>query len=71
MDEYRERIDYDWFVHFIENEMSPKHIRSDGHKNLQHNEEGKKPSSSGFSWFNPEYDWDDPEGYAFCSREFS
>jgi hypothetical protein len=51
--------------------MSPKHIRSDGHKNLQHNEEGKKPSSSGFSWFNPEYDWDDPEGYAFCSREFS
>jgi len=71
MDEYGERIDYDWFVQYIESEKSPGFIRNDGRRNLQHNDEGRKPNESGYTWFNPEYDWDDPEGYAFCSREFS
>jgi hypothetical protein len=71
MDEYGERIDYDWFVEYIENEKAPQHTGSDGHVNLQHNEQARKPSPSGYTWFNPEYDWDDDQGYAFCSREFS
>lgn len=66
-DEYGERIDYDWFVQYVEGEKRPGFVRQDGHKNLQHNEEGRKPAG----WYNPEYDWDDEEGYAFCSREFS
>jgi hypothetical protein len=68
MDEYHERIDYDWFVQMIENEKSPGFVRSDGHKNLLHNDQGKKDSRP---WFNPEYDWDDEDGYSFTSREFS
>jgi len=68
MDEYGEFVDYDWLVSFIENEKSPNHVRDDGHKNLQHNEEGKKDKRP---WFNPEYDWDDEDGYAFTSKEFS
>jgi len=71
MDEYGERIDYDWFVQYIESEKAPGFIRPNGKPNLQHNDEGRKPNESGYTWFNPEYDWDDPEGYAFCSREFS
>lgn len=69
-DEYGEQVDYDWFVQFIENEKSPSAIwGKEGRKNLQHNEEGRKPTPSGWSWFNPEYDWDDEDGYS--SREFS
>ncbi len=68
MDEYHERIDYDWFVQMIENEKAPGFVRSDGHKNLLHNEQGKKDSRP---WFNPEYDWNDEDGYSFTSREFS
>ena len=67
MDEYGERIDYGWFVQYVEGEKRPGFVREDGHKNLQHNEEGKKDSP----WFDPRFDWDDEEGYAFCSREFS
>ena len=68
VDEYGERTNYDWFVDYIENYKSPGYVREDGHKNLQHNEQGridKRP------WFNPEYDWDDEDGYAFCARVFS
>jgi hypothetical protein len=68
MDEYRERIDYDWFVEYIEGEKAPGFVDSKGHKNWQHNEKGRTDK---YPWFNPEYDWDDPDGYAFCSREFS
>ena len=68
VDEYGERTNYDWFVNYIEGNKSPGYVREDGHKNLQHNEQGridKRP------WFNPENDWDDEDGYAFCAREFS
>ena len=67
-DEYGERITYDEFVKYVETEKSPGYVREDGHKNLQHNEEGKKDIRP---WFNPEYDWDDADGYSFSSREFS
>ena len=66
-DEYGEKIDYDWFVGYIENEKSPAWVNPvNGHKNFQHNAEGRAKA-----WFNPEYDWDDSDGYAFCTREFS
>ena len=71
MDEYGERVDYAWFVQNIENEKAPGFVRPDGNKNLQHNAEGRKPNPSGYTWFNPEYDWDDEGGYSFSSREFS
>lgn len=70
-DEYGERIDYDWFVNYIEKEKSPNYIWSNGRKNKVHNDEGRKPGPSGYPWFNSEYDWDDEDGYSFCSREFS
>ena len=66
MDEYHERKDYDWFVQFIEGPKAPGFVNDRGHKNLLHNQEIKKGS-----WYNPEYDWEDPEGYSFSSREFS
>ena len=65
-DEYHELIDYDWFVEYVEGMKAPNFIRENGRKNLVHNDEGRKEG-----WFNPEYDWDDPQGYSFCSREFS
>lgn len=65
-DEYNDLIDYDWFVEFIEGKKAPNFIRENGHKNLVHNDEGRKEG-----WFDSEYDWDDPQGYSFCSREFS
>jgi hypothetical protein len=68
MDEYGERKDYNWFVQYIESEKAPGYTRPDGHKNWQHNEKGRTVK---IPWFDPEYDWDDPEGYAFCSREFA
>lgn len=67
-DEYGDTIDYDGFVELIETWKSPDFVREDGRKNLQHNEQGKIDSRP---WFNPEYDWDDADGYAFTSREFS
>ena len=68
VDEYGERTNYDWFVDYIEGNKSPGYVREDGHKNLQHNEQGKIDKRP---WFNPEYDWDDEDGYAFCARVFS
>lgn len=68
IDEYGERTNYDWFVNYIEENKSPGYVREDGHKNLQHNEQGKIDKRP---WFNPEHDWDDEDGYAFCAREFS
>ena len=68
MDEYRERISYDWFVAFVENEKSPNYTWGDNRKNLSHNAAGKTGS---FPWFDPKYDWDDEDGYSFSSREFS
>ena len=66
MNEYGERIDYDWLVQYIETIKSPNYVREDGHKNSLHNDAGK---ISG--WFNPEYDWTDEDGYSFSVREFS
>lgn len=72
VDEYGDFIDYAEFCHMIENEKAPGYVRSDGRRNLQHNEEGRKRDGEHrWPWFNPEYDWDDPEGYSFSSREFS
>lgn len=71
MDEYGERTDYDWFVEYIESVKSPKYVNPNGRKNLVHNEQGRKKDERGYTWFNPEHDWDDEEGYSFCSREFS
>ena len=68
VDEYGERTNYDWFVDYIEGNKSPGYVREDGHKNLQHNEQGKIDKRP---WFNPENDWDDEDGYAFCARVFS
>jgi hypothetical protein len=68
IDEYGERTNYDWFVNYIEEDKSPGYVREDGHKNLQHNEQGKIDKRP---WFNPENDWDDEDGYAFCARVFS
>ena len=68
IDEYGERTNYDWFVNYIEENKSPGYVREDGHKNLQHNKQGKIDKRP---WFNPENDWDDEDGYAFCAREFS
>ena len=71
MDDSGERVDSAWFVRNIENEKAPGFVRPDGNKNLQHNAEGRKSNPSGYTWFNPEYDWDDEDGYSFSSREFS
>ncbi len=65
-DEYGDTIDYDDFVELIETFKSPNYVREDGHRNLQHNDEGRAKA-----YFNPQYDWDDADGYAFTSREFS
>jgi len=68
MDEYGDQISYEEFVEMIETYKSPSFVNENGRKNLQHNEQGKIDSRP---WFNPEYDWDDEDGYSFCSREFS
>ena len=68
MDEYRERVDYDGFVEMVETVKAPGYVRPDGHKNLRHNEQGKVDPRP---WFNPDYDWDDEDGYSFTSKEFS
>lgn len=65
-DEYGEDITYEEFVSMIEKEKAPGFVRQDGHKNLQHNTEGKKKN-----WYRPDYDWDDDDGYAFTRTEFS
>jgi hypothetical protein len=68
VNEYGEFVDYDDFVKMIETVKSPNYVHEDGHKNSIHNEEGKKDK---VPWFNPEYDWNDDDGYSFTSREFS
>ena len=68
VDEYGDVKEYDVFVYMIETIKSPNHVRDDGHKNKTHNEEGKKDKRP---WFNPDYDWDDEDGYSFTTREFS
>ena len=62
MDEYGEKMTYESFVDLIEKHKAP----SSPYVKFQHNDEGRKKG-----WFNPEYDWDDAEGFPFCSREFS
>lgn len=68
MDEYGDRINYESFVVMIETYKSPNYVNENGRKNLQHNEVGKKDK---YPWFNPDYDWDDDDGYSFTTREFS
>lgn len=69
MDEYGERQDYDQFVKYIETIKTPNYINPmNQRKNLVHNEEGR---TGKHRWFNPEWDWDDEDGYSFCSRDFS
>jgi hypothetical protein len=68
VDEYRKRIDYDWFVQFIEKEKSPNFVNESGRKNQLHNDAGRNDK---YPWFNPDYDWDDEDGYSFSAREFS
>jgi len=68
-DEYGDTISYEDFVNLIETVKAPDYVnRATGMKNLQHNEQGK---ISNLPWFNDKYDWDDPQGYSFSSREFS
>jgi N12 class adenine-specific DNA methylase len=57
---------YDEFVKMVETHKSPNFIDKNGHKNFQHNEQGKKKG-----WYNPETDWDDEDGYSFTTTEFS
>ena len=68
IDEYGEKTSYEKFIEMIETYKAPGYKREDGHVNLQHNEQGKIDKRP---WFNSEYDWDDEDGYAFCSRNFS
>lgn len=68
IDEYGDTISYEDFVTMVETYKSPNYVHENGRKNLQHNEQGKLDSRP---WFNSEYDWDDEDGYAFCSRDFS
>jgi hypothetical protein len=68
VDEYGDVIDYDWFVDMIQTHKAPGFQRPDGHVNLQHNEQGRIDQRP---WFDADYDWDDEDGYAFTSREFS
>ena len=72
MDEYHERMDYDSFVDMIETYKAPGYVNPQtGKKNQIHNEAGRKTDKNGYTWFNPEYDWDDDDGYSFSDREFS
>jgi len=61
VDEYGEEMDYEAFCWMIETYKAPGFVRENGSKNLVHNEQGRKDG----------YDWDDENGYSFCSRDFS
>lgn len=67
-DEYGDTMSYEDFVQMIETYKAPGYVNENVRKNRQHNEAGKNDK---YPWFNPEYDWDDEDGYSFCSREFS
>ena len=70
VDEYGELVSYEEFVNMVETYKAPGFVREDGHVNLQHNayvqENSRFPSD-----FNPEYNWDDEDGYSFTTHEFS
>lgn len=69
VDEYNRVIEYDEFVDMIETLKAPDYVNPNtGRKNQQPNEAGR---SGKYPWFDPEYDWDDLQGYAFSAREFS
>ncbi len=69
VDEYGDPVNYDVFVDLVEGIGSPSYTNPEnGHKNLSHNEAGKKDK---YPWFNPDHDWDDEFGYSFSDREFS
>ncbi len=70
-DEYGDPVTFKDFVKLVEVYGRPGYVVvneywPNGREVNVHNEEGRKEG-----WFNPEWDWDDPEGYSFCSREFS
>lgn len=68
VDEYGDFIDHADFCRMIETVKAPGFVREDGHRNLQHNAQGKQAPRP---WFDPAHDWDDPQGYSFSDREFS
>jgi hypothetical protein len=65
-DEYGEKVNYHWFVNHIETAKNPQYMYPNERQNLQHNTEGRAKG-----WFDSKYDWDDADGYAFSTREFS
>jgi hypothetical protein len=67
VDEYGNVIAYEAFIELVES-LAPGTLSSSGRPNLNHNECGRTDK---YPWFDPEHDWDDPEGYAFTDREFS
>ena len=70
VDEYREFIPVDKFINMIETFKSPNYVNPQTkHKNSSMFEAVKK--TDGGYYYNPEYDWEDEEGYSFSSREFS
>ena len=70
MDEYHERIDYDWFVNMIETYKAPGYVNPQtGRKNQQRNDAMKNDKY--YFGFDPDMEWDDEDGYSFSSREFS
>lgn len=68
VDEYGNIVSFNDFCTLVETVKAPNYINKNGHRNLQHNEEGKNKIRP---WFNPMTDWDDSDGYAFTSKEFS
>lgn len=68
MNEYGEQQEYEAFVEMIETYKAPGYMNEDGHVNLQQNTVAKKDK---YPWFNPSNDWDDEDGYAFSSGDFS
>lgn len=69
-DEYGETVSYDNFVDMIETIKAPGYVNPlTGKKNQQHNDAMKKDKY--YFGFDPNMEWDDEDGYAFSSREFS
>jgi hypothetical protein len=70
MDEYHERVYYDSFVKMIETYKAPGYVNPQtGKKNQQRNDAMKNDKY--YFGFDPDMEWDDEDGYAFSSREFS
>lgn len=68
VNEYGERVPYEWFVDHVEGVKSPAYVLANGIKNLHHNHEAKRSHPE---WLDPKLDWNDQENYAFSSRDFS